>query len=141
VTDAELRALDVEVAVKVMGVVPREVRARGGDEVVTIYTANPAYCDGWYTAGELRHYGAPPPYSTQPGAAFAVVEAMGRWFFESEWGFTGTHCAGDWVPVHKTHTAAGWTVRFGDHEVTAPTFPLAVCKAALAALAAKAVTP
>lgn len=82
----------------------------------------------------LNSLGPVPQYATHAGDAHAVIARMGRWLFEAKWGFTDGVCAGEWQPIHQILSAAGWTVTFGSHTVTAPTFAEAVCRAALAAV-------
>ncbi len=130
------RRLDEWVARWVFGREPKPVRAMGSDEVVLMWNPVTGADDGVWPACELRRHGTPPEYSADNGAAMAVVARMGQWLFEAEWGFVGGVCAGDWVPVRKSWTAAGWAVRFGGHEATAPAYPLAVCRAALLAVLA-----
>ena len=57
-SEQELRELDIEVAEKVFGIAPREVRPRASAEVVKVWTTNPAIlCDGAWEACELKRHG------------------------------------------------------------------------------------
>lgn len=65
-----------------------------------------------------------PHYSTSIEAAWQVVEKM-----RPDWEVQ--------IQNHEWRTAEpmdGWTVRIGCHIATAPTAPLAICRAALAAV-------
>ncbi|HVL13133.1 MAG TPA: hypothetical protein VM529_11245 [Gemmata sp.] len=76
-SEQELRELDIEVAEKVFGIAPREVRPRASAEVVKVWTTNPAIlCDGAWEACELKRHGDPPRYSTDIAAAWLVVEKL-----------------------------------------------------------------
>lgn len=125
-TADELRAIDAEVAVKVMGARLHPVASMAGD--VTYETV--PMPDGSIHDRQLAYY------STDLRAAWEVVGKMGAWMFDAQWGFLGGVCCGDWQPIHANSSAAGWTVTFGEHSATEPTAPLAICKAALAAVAA-----
>ncbi len=120
-TAHELRGLDAEVHRKVFGKV--------------------AHTDKWgnHFTDEVGLLGlrSVPHYSRDIEAAWLVVEALGNWMFDMEWGFVEGLCFGDWLPVHANLSAAGWRVKVGPHTVLAPTFPEAVCRAALAATESK----
>lgn len=60
----------------VFGVEPREVRIRGGTNTVTVYVANPALADGTWLEHELRAYREPRHFSTDPAAAWSVVDKV-----------------------------------------------------------------
>lgn len=109
-TDMELKALDAEVAAKVFGM-------------------------EWAGGNPIRDYDGrrpwPPPYSTDIKAAWEVVEKMrelGWCFMLRQWP-DGTTWA-----VLEPHTPV--TLAIG-HDAKAENAPLAVCRAALAALSLK----
>jgi hypothetical protein len=137
-TDEEHRALDREVAEKVMGTLPREVRIRGSDETVTIFTDNPYYSDGQCGLHELRWVTEPPAYSTEIELAWLVVERMKADpfgigpDFELLWGPEEPEDAEEqWVAVFGAKLKPGQCVV----ESYGSTAPLAICRAVLAAVA------
>ena len=75
-TDEELRKLDAQIAIEIMGFVPREVRPRGCVETVTVYSGNPVFTDGLWSKVDLIHYCSPLRYSTDIAAAWQVVEKI-----------------------------------------------------------------
>jgi hypothetical protein len=139
----DLRALDVEVAVKVMGLEPRPVRIRGSDETVEIYTNNPFYCDGQCDRHELSRVMAPPEYSKYIAAAWSVVEGLAakdwRLTLMAPGGFTdeglggGDPATGSWSAAFKK-PGDEYDCEVG--YATGKTAPLAICLAAM-----KAVSP
>ena len=118
-SEQELRELDIEVAEKVFGIAPREVRPRASAEVVKVWTTNPAIlCDGAWEACELKRHGDPPRYSTDIAAAWLVVDAVNRQSGDTL--FSVARVRGDWG------CRLGGTVA-----VCHPTAAVAICQAAL----------
>lgn len=102
------RELDAQIAMKVMGWQP----------------INPMHLmiDAgyrWLDANGLYVKGAIPPYSTDIAAAWQVVGQC-SWWFEL-----------------ILNPATGWLCKWGDYEGRAMTAPLAICRAALAAVTAR----
>jgi len=123
-TDDELRALDREVAVKMFGVVPRDVRIKGSTNTVRVLTVSQSAEDGLWDERELRTLFGVPGYSANIGSAWRVVERMR----ELGWRLSLTDLAGDWTAIFahngekRMRTAA------------APSAPVAICRAALEAV-------
>lgn len=132
-------ALDREIAVKVMGIVPREVRVRGSTERVTVWTGNPALSDGVWDAYQLVRYGEPRPFSTDIATAWTVVERMSNlgWHARVESPFeAGQPYFAGFTP----HGMSGWN-GVPDHQAGAYCAAEAICRAALAALQAVSSSP
>lgn len=91
------RELDAMVAERVMGKVPRQVRAKGSDEVVTVYTNNPAVVDGVFSATDLHLHGDPDRYSEYAAVAWLAIERMR---------------ARDWLPSISFAESKKWWVTF-----------------------------
>ena len=126
-TEKELRELDAQVALKVFGIKPREVRAKGETNTVVVYRNDPTLIDGSHPMYELRWLGEPLAYSADIELAWLVVERL---------------CE----TLHfrlKTEDAM-WDAKFGrvdptdfeDHHEWSleDTAPLAICRAALKAV-------
>ena len=71
-----MKAIDVLVAERVMGIVRKNVRIMGGGENNRVWCWSPV-ADGAYTRRELEsQWGSPIPYSTSIADAWTVVEKM-----------------------------------------------------------------
>ena len=127
-TDAELRELDRQVAVEVMGIVARQVRPQGRTELVTVYSGNPTFSDGVWDKRDLEHYADALRYSTDIAAAWQVVEKF-RPYIKVDARGLGDE---EWV----------CSVWVGGPEIQGrgTTAPRAICRAALAAVRGKTTT-
>lgn len=119
------RRLDAWVHEIVFGRVTRPVRVCGSTETVEVYDDKPHYTDGWYDRGDLARAGTPPAYSTDPGAAWAVVEHL--------------RAAGWFVKIYDPMELDEWGICLlcpGRPEVSAmdAKMPVAVCRAAVLAV-------
>lgn len=56
----------------------RDVRVKGSDKFVTIYSNNKWFADGQQTEEDLLHYGAPLDVSTDIDEAMGLVEELRR---------------------------------------------------------------
>lgn len=117
-------AMDELIAEHVMGIKPRDVRVRGGDRAVRVWTDNPHLSDGTHSGESLLLYGCVRPYSDEVEAAWEVVEWVRACSLA--------------VRFQTRNDDHAWTARFdrgpGPYwEAGAETMPLAVCRAALLA--------
>jgi len=135
-TDGELRELDREVAVKVFGVVPRDVRAKGSTDTVTTYTTNLSAVDGFWTAGSLRLYYDALPYSSDIAAAWRVVDRLTEWpYVKVRLGSSYWH--GDYCTViapDPSQRDDDCPVVRDAIDVWGESAPVAICRAALEAV-------
>lgn len=138
------REIDRLVAERVFGLNPRTVQPRGGDEPVQVWTDNPAIADGMWDRGELRLYGAPREYSTDIADAWLVVEAMkSRGYSFALWDVPGISSVQP-GPVaafrRSTHPPERTRGVKNQWVIGADRAPLAICRAALLAVAGSGCT-
>lgn len=79
----KLCEFDAMVAERVFGL-GRDVRVAGETNKVRVWTANPAIDDGVWTADQLRTYGAPYCYHSDPTADMDVHRAACAWDVERQ---------------------------------------------------------
>ena len=124
-TNDELRELDREIAVKVFGVVPRDVRAKGSTNTVRVFTNSRSAEDGVWDERELRTLFGVLFYSSNMAAAWRVVDRMRElgWFVSLDAVFE--------TPEYEVEF---WKPGRTDFGCCDPSAPVAICRAALEAV-------
>lgn len=120
------RAIDAEVAEKVMGIKARQVRPRGCTDLVTVHTNNESCQDGQWTEHELCVYFAAPHYSTDIALADEIIERFEVGFIQIDNGYRSDPHVREWTCKIVAPGEEG--------EATAKTMPLAISLAALRAV-------
>jgi hypothetical protein len=130
------RELDAEIAVKVLGLKPKEKRIEGSDQTVVIYSESPFYNSPYINRAHLE-WASARPYSTDIAAAWEIVEKL-----QAEWTVTLTiYRAGVCCELEQGDSNDPEPAKHGRDrqpyrwaEEMAATAPLAICRAALRAV-------
>jgi hypothetical protein len=71
------RELDIQIAERIMGIAPLDIRAKGSTETVRVWTRQPnLYKDGARSASDLRLWALPDRYTTAPDADYEVLKRV-----------------------------------------------------------------